>query len=214
MNILKKLRTERGYNQQKLSELLCVSRSTIAMWETDKAEPNRELLLKLADIFEVSIDYLLGKTDFSAEENRNICQNITRLLEEIKNPPNLDNIIGITQSFSQIQKNEYQFTNAVLEQFASYFGVDIDDLLASPSPTPEKEASDIDIMIATESKDLSDKDKQEILHLIQYKKRQTEVPTSPFESSRAHTTIHFDDDTERIAAFGGMEDTDDEPLMT
>lgn len=87
--------------------------------------------------------------------------------------------------------------------------------MSSPAPTPEKEASNIDIMIASESKDLSDKDKHEILHLIQYKKRQTDIEKPiPFESSRVYTTANFDDDTEYIAAFGGMEDNDDEPLTT
>ncbi len=185
------------------------------MWETEKAEPNKEILLKLADIFEVSVDYLLGRTDFSAEENRRICQNVTNLIETIKNPPNPEGIIGITQPLMQIQKNEYQFTHEALEQFASYFGVNIDTLITSPAPAPEKEPSNIDVMIATESKDLSDKDKHEILHLIQYKKRQKDIEKPiPFESSRVYTTANFDDDTEYIAAFGGMEDDDEEPLTT
>lgn len=87
--------------------------------------------------------------------------------------------------------------------------------ISSPAPTPEKEASNIDIMIASESKDLSDKDKHEILHLIQYKKQQkdTEKPI-PFESSRIRTTANLEDDAEHIAAFGGITDEDDEPLTT
>ena len=67
MEVLKKLRTEHGYNQQKLSELLSVSRSTIAMWETNKAEPSSDILIKLSDIFNVSIDYLLGRVDNNLE---------------------------------------------------------------------------------------------------------------------------------------------------
>ena len=119
--------------------------------------------------------------------------------------------------FIQIQKNEYQFTHEALEQFASYFGVSMDTLLSSlsPAPTPDKEPSNIDIMIASESKDLSDKDKHEILHLIQYKKSQKDIEKPiPFESSRVYTTANFDDDTEYIAAFGGMENDDEEPLTT
>ena len=67
MNVLKKLRIERGYNQQKLAELLNVSRSTIAMWETKKAEPNSDILIKLSNIFHVSVDYLLGNEPTNAE---------------------------------------------------------------------------------------------------------------------------------------------------
>ena len=68
-------------------------------------------------------------------------------------------------------------------------------------------------MISSEVKDLSEKDKQEILYLIQYKKRQN-TPASPFQSSRIFTTADSEDGTERIAAFGGMEENDDEPLTT
>ena len=164
MDILKKLRTEHGFNQQKLSELLCVSRSTIAMWETGKAEPNREILLKLADIFNVSIDYLLGRTDFSAEENRKLCQNVTRLWETIKNPPNPENIIGILQPLQDVIKNEYQFTYEALEQFASYFGVGVDTLTAEPV-TEQKSLdtlSESDLTLLNKYKSLDEEGKTKV----------------------------------------------------
>lgn len=63
MNRLGELRNQKGYSQQKLSSILNVSRSTVAMWETEKAEPNSEMLVKLANIFDVSVDYMLGRTD-------------------------------------------------------------------------------------------------------------------------------------------------------
>ena len=119
----------------------------------------------------------------------------------------------INGKFEPKQDRLYLIAKALEVSEPWLMGFDV-PMNSSPAPTSDKEDSKIDVMISTESKDLSDKDKQEILHLIQYKKRQTETPTSPFESSRARTTINFEDDTERIAAFGGMEDTDDEPLTT
>lgn len=60
MENLKLLRSKYGYNQEKLAALVGVSRSTIAMWETGKSQPDNESLLKLSEVFNVSIDFLLG----------------------------------------------------------------------------------------------------------------------------------------------------------
>lgn len=65
---LKKLRQEKKYSQQKLADILNVSRSTVAMWETNASEPSNEMLRQIADIFGVSTDYLLGKEDAPAPQ--------------------------------------------------------------------------------------------------------------------------------------------------
>lgn len=62
---LKELRNKGNISQQKLASMLGVSRSTIAMWETKSSQPDNEMLIKLSEIFGVSVDYLLGK-DISA----------------------------------------------------------------------------------------------------------------------------------------------------
>lgn len=62
MNRIKKLRHSKSPNltQQRLAELVGVARSTVAMWEAGKNEPDNETLLKLAEIFNVSTDCVLG----------------------------------------------------------------------------------------------------------------------------------------------------------
>ena len=60
---LKELRTEGGISQQHLANFLNVSRSTVAMWETGKSEPDSSNLKKLSEFFNVSIDYLLGNSE-------------------------------------------------------------------------------------------------------------------------------------------------------
>jgi len=60
---LKKLRNEKNISQKKLAEALFISQQAIAKWETDKASPNPEMITKIADYFNVSADYLLGKED-------------------------------------------------------------------------------------------------------------------------------------------------------
>lgn len=59
---LKDLRMEKGISQGKLAELLEVSPAVVCYWETDRSEPTAPNLVKISDFFNVSVDYLLGKT--------------------------------------------------------------------------------------------------------------------------------------------------------
>ena len=63
MKVLKELRKSKRITQDKLSDIIGVSRSTISMWEIDASEPDKETIKLLADYFQVSTDYLLGRTD-------------------------------------------------------------------------------------------------------------------------------------------------------
>ncbi len=62
---IKELRTERNWSLQHLGDLVGVSDQTISNWERERNQPSIKNLIKLADIFEVSVDYLVGrdKTD-------------------------------------------------------------------------------------------------------------------------------------------------------
>ena len=60
---LAKLRKEKGLSQQELAKLFELSKSAIAMYETDRREPSNESLNELAIFFNVSTDYFLGRTD-------------------------------------------------------------------------------------------------------------------------------------------------------
>lgn len=61
--MLAKLRTENGLNQRALAQALGVSNGAIAMWETNKRQPDLETTEKIANYFGVSVDYLLGRTE-------------------------------------------------------------------------------------------------------------------------------------------------------
>lgn len=60
---LKELRNEKEISQRKLADFLKISPSTIAMYETNQRDPDTDMLQNLADFFNVSVDYLLGRTD-------------------------------------------------------------------------------------------------------------------------------------------------------
>lgn len=60
---IKLLRTERGITQEQLASMLKVSRSTIGMYESGKREPDFETSEAIADIFNVDMDFLMGRSD-------------------------------------------------------------------------------------------------------------------------------------------------------
>lgn len=60
MNRLKDLRLKMGLSQQVLADRLNVSQQTICKYENDTIEPNIDMLKAMADIFDVSVDYLIG----------------------------------------------------------------------------------------------------------------------------------------------------------
>lgn len=53
------LRRQRGMSQQALARAICVSASAVGMYEQGRREPSLDRLVAIADVFEVSTDYLL-----------------------------------------------------------------------------------------------------------------------------------------------------------
>lgn len=60
---LKELREKTGMSQYAFAAAFGVAQSTVGSWEAGKREPNFETTQRLADFFDVSVDYLLGRTD-------------------------------------------------------------------------------------------------------------------------------------------------------
>jgi transcriptional regulator with XRE-family HTH domain len=60
---LRELRLEKGLNQIDVANILGIERSTYGKYETGDSSPDYEKLLKLADFYNVSTDYILGKTN-------------------------------------------------------------------------------------------------------------------------------------------------------
>ena len=60
---LKDLRLDRNLSQYKLSEALELARTTYANYEQGTREPPIDLIIKICDFFDVSADYLIGRSD-------------------------------------------------------------------------------------------------------------------------------------------------------
>lgn len=65
---LKQLRKSRNVNQQTLGEYLDYKYTTIGNYETGRNEPSLDVLIKIAQFFDVSVDYLIGASDFPISE--------------------------------------------------------------------------------------------------------------------------------------------------
>ncbi|MBE7090377.1 MAG: helix-turn-helix transcriptional regulator [Clostridiales bacterium] len=61
---LKELRIEKGISQADLGKLVDISKMAVSHWESGHSEPSIAQLISLALFFDVSVDYLIGKTDF------------------------------------------------------------------------------------------------------------------------------------------------------
>ena len=63
MNQIKAYRTKLGQTQAELASACNVKQNTVSAWETGRSEPDFESLKKMADIFDCSIDELLGQKE-------------------------------------------------------------------------------------------------------------------------------------------------------
>lgn len=62
-NRIKLLRKQYGYTQDALAKKLSVKQNTISNWESGKTEVDNESIFALCELFDVTTDYLLGRTD-------------------------------------------------------------------------------------------------------------------------------------------------------
>lgn len=58
---LREVRKSKKITQQELADRLGIKRNTYSDWENGKTEPTFEILVKLADLFDVSLDWLFGR---------------------------------------------------------------------------------------------------------------------------------------------------------
>lgn len=71
-NILKTLRKNKGLTQKELAKIINITDSTVSKYERGDLEPNNETLLELANFFNVSIDYMLGRTNVEHPDDLDI----------------------------------------------------------------------------------------------------------------------------------------------
>ena len=60
---IRSLRIDNGYTQQQIADYLNVKQNTYSQYEVGTLNYSVDTLMKLADFYHVSVDYLLGRTD-------------------------------------------------------------------------------------------------------------------------------------------------------
>ena len=93
---MEKLRKERKLSQNDMAKFLGITRQGYGNYESGARRPDNETLQKLADFFEVSTDYLLGRTDDPKRPDSN---------NEIKNPRIL-RMISRANELSHLSEDE------------------------------------------------------------------------------------------------------------
>ena len=106
MSIFRDLRKERGLTQIELANILNVDQTTVSKWELGKALPETNMLIKLSEFYDVSSDYLLGRSAYyypdkinytppSENLSQNLLQDFRKLVPEMQSY-----IIGIVHNLA------------------------------------------------------------------------------------------------------------------
>lgn len=144
---LKKLREERNFKQIDVCKILNLNKVTYWGYEKGKRQPDYDTLLKIANFFDVSVDYLLGKSEISTPPHSIIRQTITidhvnvkneflmqrlKQLREIHKLTQfqLAEIIGTTQTIINNYENGKETPDInIMTRLSKFFNVSVDYLL-------------------------------------------------------------------------------------
>lgn len=98
---LMELRKERGWSQEELGNMICVSRQTVSKWELGQTTPEMNKLIELSSLFQITVDELVGK-ETGYQEKADFLENGKRTLhfeykskKEVKGMPLVHVNIGL-----------------------------------------------------------------------------------------------------------------------
>ena len=109
---ISELRDSMELSQIELSNMIHVSRSSMSAYEKGTTQPPLTVLLQLADLFHVSLDYLMGRTDIKMDINSLEAKLKTRSgavpIDMIFRLNDMDKEVVGMLLYSYMQKQEYQ----------------------------------------------------------------------------------------------------------
>lgn len=90
---LRELRLKSNKTQQEVANILCINRVTYTQYESNKRSPQPDMLKKIADLFNVSLDELLGRTianstaqdKLSTRDEQQIADDLEKMLTDLDN---------------------------------------------------------------------------------------------------------------------------------
>lgn len=105
MENLKKLRKQHHLSQQKLADILHISQQSVYKYENDITSPDLETLIRMADYFNTSIDYLIGHTD--------ITHKIEPISEEMLNSDEMSMI----KAYRKLSSRQREIIRIVIDEY-------------------------------------------------------------------------------------------------
>lgn len=102
---LRLLRTEKGLSQQQLADVIGMTQQSINKYENHKVEPDIYTLSLLADFFETSIDYLVGRTD------------VRHAVEEVWRCDLNADELELVEKYRQLSRNKRETVQSVVKSF-------------------------------------------------------------------------------------------------
>ena len=85
---IKRLRIANGMNQIEFANMVGVSKQCVSNWENDNVLPSIEMLIKIAEVFKVKTDYLLGRDEKAVIDVSNLTEeqigHITLLIRDLE----------------------------------------------------------------------------------------------------------------------------------
>ena len=104
---IKELRNEKKQTLKQMAEAFGTSNQVISRYELGQAEPDFETLIKIADYFNVSVDYLLGRTDKRFTSDKTFTTEQLRLLNAFDAliPPMQEYILEMVEKLVEQPQN-------------------------------------------------------------------------------------------------------------
>lgn len=118
-NRIRELRNLKDITQEDLSKIIGVTTSMVGMYETDARNPSYEVLKKIADYFEVTTDYLLGRTEEPTHSGQNATMPIKRIPERFTSPEEARAYVEKHVILGANGINPYKFDDEKILEFAN-----------------------------------------------------------------------------------------------
>lgn len=138
---IRSLRKERNLTQEELCNLIDIKRSVFTKYELEQVVPGIDTLIKLGNFFEVSIDYLVGRTNIRYKNyayEKDLINNFASLLNELPVEQDTTELYSFLVNFSESLKQhsinkETQLLFKAIDNLAIYHN----DLLQLKKTNPK-----------------------------------------------------------------------------
>ena len=115
-DMLKYLRNRDKLSQSQLAEKLGVAKSTISMYEVGKREPDFETLEAIADLFNVDMNFLLGKDGSENDDHYYLNDETRQIAQEAFENPELRTLFNAAETSAERLRAHIEFMKSLKEQ--------------------------------------------------------------------------------------------------